>query len=134
MRELVRQRGLGERVLLPGFRHDVAPFLAAADLLVQPSLSEGLPRTVLEAMAMGAPILASTAGGIPEAIRHDHNGFLVPPGNERALVEGIETLLASSSVRGRFSEAARVTVRERFTVERMVAEFGRWYRKIAGYS
>jgi glycosyltransferase involved in cell wall biosynthesis len=88
-----RARRLGVRLTLPGFvpRPQVADWLRAADVYVQPSLdlpsgrSEGLPVAVLEALAIGLPVVASQAGGLPELARHNHGINLVPPGDVGAL-------------------------------------------------
>lgn len=89
-----RTLGVGTRVHLLGFRPDVGSVLAAADLFAMPSLSEGLPLALLEAMRAGLPIVASGVGGIPGALADGDAGVIVPPGNAPALADGLARLVA----------------------------------------
>jgi glycosyltransferase involved in cell wall biosynthesis len=90
---------------LPGL--DVPSFLSAVDLLALPSYDEGLPRAVLEAMAMTCPVVASEVGGVPELIQHGVNGLLVPPGDRAALVEALKSLIDDEALRARLGRRAR---------------------------
>lgn len=77
-----------------GFQEDVRPALAASDLIVFPSLAcEGMPFSLLEAMALGKPVIASNIGGLSEIVQDGHTGFLVPPRDTRALAQAVQTLL-----------------------------------------
>ena len=89
---LAEQLGLGERVRFLGLRPDAPTLVAGFDLLAVPSLSEGTALRVLEAMAAGVPIVASAVGGIPDQIRHEREGLLVPPGDPAALATAILSL------------------------------------------
>jgi glycosyltransferase involved in cell wall biosynthesis len=114
----------GDRVFLLGERHDVADLLDAADLLVHPSRCEGLPLVVLEAMAKGLPVLATSVGGIPEAL--DGTGVLLPepgcdPGFKRSLAEAIATLTGDEKQRRTLGRLARERAEKCFTESRMTA-------------
>jgi glycosyltransferase involved in cell wall biosynthesis len=110
----VRRLGLDSVVRLAGVRNDVAELLAAADLFVLSSRSEGLPLSILEAMAAGLPVVASSVGGVPELVVDGETGLLVPPGDPRSLARAIERLLADAALRGRLGAAGRARVVEHF--------------------
>ncbi len=118
---LVRQRNLTGRVEFVGWVADVGEFYRSIDLFVVPSVTaEGLPTTILEAMASGCVVVASDVGGAGEAIRDGVDGRLVPAGDARALAERIEPLLADDGSLSRMAKSARTRIRDRFTTERMV--------------
>jgi glycosyltransferase involved in cell wall biosynthesis len=96
-----------EGVDLLGERDDVPALLARADLFVLSSRSEGMPISVLEAMAAGLPVVASAVGGIPEIVIDGETGILVPPGNVEALAAALSALLADPEERRRLGEAGR---------------------------
>jgi glycosyltransferase involved in cell wall biosynthesis len=122
LRALAAQLGFGERLHLLGLRDDVDRLLTAADLFVQPSVSEGLPLSVLEAMAVGLPIVATRVGGMPEALGDDA-GMLVPPGEPSALASAIDQLLANPGRADRLGQAARTRAVELFSLEAMVRQY-----------
>ena len=120
LEEEARQLGIGDRVHFPGIVADVRPWLAVFDLFVTPSIREGLPTVLLEAMAMGCPVIASRVGGVPEIIRDGENGLLVPARDSALLEEAIGQLAGSSEMRTRMGEAGRRRVAEEFAQERML--------------
>ena len=105
-----------------GVREDIADVLAAADVVVLPSLSEGFPFVLLEALAMGCPVVASQVNGVPELIEDHKTGLLVPPRNPQALEAAIREILSDPTVASKMGAVGRAVVRERFTVDRMVAD------------
>src|SRR5205823_13173952 len=107
-----------ERAELVGARRDVPELLAAADLFVLSSRSEGLPISVLEAMAAGLPVVATNVGGMPEVVVNGETGFLVPPAEPRALAEAVGRLLLDPELRQRFGAAGRRRAERRFDVAR----------------
>lgn len=115
-----RQLGLGDRVLFVGFRHPVEPYLAAADLVVSSSISEGMPNAILEAMVLGRAAVVTSAGGLPELVVDGVTGHVVPPGDAAALAHALTGLLADPALRERFGAAARERAHVHFSVERMV--------------
>lgn len=117
-------QGLGlSRVQFLGPRNDVRDLLRATDFCVLPSLSEGLPCSLLEAMAARKPVIATHVGGIPEVITNGVNGVLVDPGRPDELAEAIENLLKDENKRRRLGEEGYRTVAERFSLPRMITQY-----------
>ena len=110
----VRQLDLESVVQLAGERKDVPQLLASSDVFVLSSGSEGLPLSILEAMAAGLPVVATKVGGVPELVLEGETGFLVPPGDPHSLAAALERLLDDSELRGRLGAAGRIRVEERF--------------------
>jgi glycosyltransferase involved in cell wall biosynthesis len=104
-----------------GVREDIADILAAADVVVLPSLSEGFPFVLLEALAMGCPVVASRVNGVPELIEDHKTGLLVPAGDSQALSRAIREVLSDPTAASKMGAKGRTVVRERFTVDQMVA-------------
>jgi glycosyltransferase involved in cell wall biosynthesis len=102
-----------------GYQSDVSPFLAAADLLVQPSRSEGLPFAVLEAMAHGVPIVCTRVGGLATAV--DGGGVLVEPGDADALAAAVNAMAADADLRRTLGDRARARAARSFNVSSMLA-------------
>jgi glycosyltransferase involved in cell wall biosynthesis len=113
---------LGARVTFCGHRRDVASLYRQLDVVVCPSLFEGMPNVVLEAMGAGRAVVASAVDGVLEVIGGRDVGLLVPPGDERALSEAIAELLRDPSRRREMGEAARRWVSENFPLERTVSQ------------
>jgi glycosyltransferase involved in cell wall biosynthesis len=109
LRTLIADNDIGDRVYLLGLRSDISNLLAAADVFVMPSLSEGLPLALLEAMAAGTPIVASAVGGIPEVTGKGRGGITVPAGQAEPLSVALEHLLKNPTERARVSTEARRT-------------------------
>jgi glycosyltransferase involved in cell wall biosynthesis len=110
------------KVTFVGFRSDIKEILSSLDILVLPSLLEGFPMIILEAMAMAKPIVASDIPGIREQIIDGKNGILVPIKDPNAMAAAIINILADRKVAENIGLAARKTVDEKFSIERMVAE------------
>lgn len=127
-----RRLGLGERVRFAGFRKDLPRWLGCLDLLVHPALMEGLGVSLLQASAAGVPIIASRAGGMPEAVRDGESGLLVPPGDVPALRAAIDRLLAEPELRQRLGAGGRLLVDREFSALPMVEGNLRNYREITG--
>jgi glycosyltransferase involved in cell wall biosynthesis len=102
-----------------GYQDDVTPFLAMADVFVQPSRSEGLPFAALEAMAHGLPVVASRVGGLPGAV--DGAGVLVPPDDPAALRTALRAVCDDVALRGRLGRVGRTRVARRFDQNAMIA-------------
>jgi len=102
------------------------------DLFAMSSVTEGLGTSLLDAMACARPIVATTAGGIPEIVEDEVNGLLVPPRDQTALANAIVRALNDAGLRQRMAEAGLARVHERFTVEKMVAETASVYGRVAG--
>lgn len=120
---LVRGKRLEEQVHLAGQREDIPSLQIAADIFVMPSLWEGLPLAILEAMLAGTPVIASRTSGIPEAIDHERDGILVEPGNVDDLTLALKRVMASEELRTRVGEAGRAKGEREFTIERMADDY-----------
>ena len=120
---LSRDRGLASRLHLLGLRSDVPAVLAAADLFVQPSLSEGLPLALLEAMQASLPIVATDVGEVPVALGFGEAGLLVPPGSPGALAAAIDSLLNDPLRAHMLGERAGARARAEYGVSRMADRY-----------
>lgn len=123
--------GVASRIIWMGHRDDVEQIMAAVDLCVLPSLEEPLGMVILEAMAAGLPVVATTVGGIPECVAHGVTGTLVPPADSDALAEAILALLRSPRRRREFGAAGRQRVREEFSAESQVPRLEAIFTRLA---
>ena len=126
----VREYHLEKHVLLPGFRTDVLGCVKGFDLFAMSSVTEGLGSALLDAMACSKAIVATRAGGIPEVVEDGVNGVLVAPRDHAAMATSILALLKDADERRRMGEAGLAIVRDRFTVEKMVAGIAEVYRTL----
>jgi glycosyltransferase involved in cell wall biosynthesis len=129
LRKAVDSMGLTGSVLFTGFLMDVSEIIAAFDVAVLPSFFEGMGRVLLEAMAMGKPVVASRVGGIPDLVKDGVTGLLVRPGHARELEESIKRLLRDNDLASRMGEEGRKRVTEEFSAERMVRSIQKLYRE-----
>ncbi|ABK43112.1 glycosyl transferase, group 1 [Magnetococcus marinus MC-1] len=125
LEQQVSASGLATVVRFLGTQFDVAPLMAAADLLVLPSLAEGTPLTVLEAMACGVPVVATAVGGVPALLQAGQQGALLPPGDAPALAEALQPYGVVSAKAWRRAQGAQGRARAE-------AQFG-WARTVAAY-
>ena len=116
----IKEHRLEKHVLLPGFRADVLQLMKTADLFVMSSVTEGLGSTVLDAMAMRLPVVATKAGGIPEAVLHGQTGLLVETAEPREMAGAIVRLLKDPALRKRLGDAGHAHVTEQFGVGRLL--------------
>lgn len=120
-RELARALGIADRVQFAGARHDVAHRLARAQLFLLISHWEGFPRSILEAMRAGLPVVASRAGGAAESVEHGVTGAVVRPREVGELVQALEPLLADAELRQRLGSGGRQRYEAFFTFDHMLA-------------
>ena len=130
LRQLAEELDISRRVMFLGARQDVPECLVALDLFVLPSLNEGMGLALVEAMAMGLPVVATRVGGIPDIVREGETGLLVPPGDEKALALAMLSLLWDPDRRRAYGEAAKRRVDERFDVASTVREVERLYETV----
>ena len=128
--QAVAQDGLADRVLFRGVVEDVAPYLRTADVFAFPTLGEGMPNALLEAMATGLPCVASAVGGCRDVLTDGATGLLVPAGEAAAFQAALEALVASAALRTRLGAAARQAAVVRFGLARMVDRYEACYRAV----
>jgi len=124
--------GIGENVHFLGRRSDVADLLEACDLLVVPSRQEGLGVAALEAMACARPVLATSVGGLAEAVVHEQTGLLVASEDVDALHVGLIRLLEDSALRKTLGDAGAARVEEKFSADSMVSAYENLYLEVIG--
>lgn len=128
----VARSGLNDTVRLLGNRTDVGSLLQSSDAFVLSSRREGLPVSVLEALATGLPVVATKVGAIPDVVNDGENGLLVPPGDPQALAAAIRRLLDDAPLRRLIGETARRLVVEQYSLDRMVDRYAEIYDSAAG--
>lgn len=128
VRRTVAELQLQDRVLITGPRTDVPRIVRAADAFAMSSHSEGLPISLLEAMALGKPVVCTRVGGIPGAVTDGVEGFLVPPGDAAAMAQRLGQLGADAGLRARMGLAGQDTVRTRYDISVMVREVETLYK------
>ena len=121
------QRGIADACRFIEHQEDINVFHRALDLLVMPSLWEGLPYTLLESMAAGTPVAAFETGGITDVIDNRQNGLLAPRKDTAALAEAVCTALTDPELRRRLASNARRTVAEHYHLDDMIADIEQLY-------
>ena len=124
----VQDAGLGESIEFLGEVSDVSGVLAKTDIYVQPSLQEGLPNAVLEAMGMGLPIVATRVSGNEDIVVNEENGLLVPPSDPEALATAIQRLVADPELAARMGRRSREMVEKRFGLSAVMRGLVQAYR------
>jgi len=133
LEELSLKSGLQENVLFTGFLNDVERWLPAIDVFVLPSMTEGTPLALLEAMLCGNAVVASKVGGVPDIVKSGKNGFLVQPGNAREIADAICLLYEDKELRLKLVREAQVTVQTQYSVEQWIKKIEDEYlRVVAG--
>ena len=122
--------GIADRVVFTGTRDDVRRVLAGVDLVVFSSLWEGLPVALLEAMAAGRPIVATSAPGIREVVSDGRDALVVPPRDSWGLAQAMRTALADTALADALGAAARRLCAQEFSAERMVGSYEQVYRDL----
>lgn len=129
IQSLIEKYNIGDQVEVCGWisgpQKDEA--FRTANVLILPSYNEGLPISVLEAMAYGMPVLATPVGGIPDAVEDGHNGFLVKPGDQTQMVKCIEKLAASSDLRARMGQAGYERAQNLFSLPVIIQQLEQLY-------
>ena len=123
--------GANGRVNFLGWRSDIDEIMPLFDIFVLPSLNEGMGRVLVEAMAAGKPIVASNVGGIPDLVQHDHNGLLVPPGDEKALAAAIMQLI-DDPVKAKMMGQRSRELCHQFSLEAMIGKIDNLYEEFLG--
>jgi glycosyltransferase involved in cell wall biosynthesis len=129
---IVHELGLHQWCRLLGFRRDVRSVMCAFDVFALTSRYEGLPYAVLEAMALGLPVVATNVVGTRDLVADGVNGFLVPPGDAVAAADSLLRLIDNPSLGVEFGQRARTLVEERFTLAAMIERLASLYAELAG--
>ena len=130
LKEAAAGLGLGQELVFTGFREDVADFYQIADLFVMSSVQEGLGTAVLDALALAKPVVATSAGGLPEIIKDGKTGRLVTPADPLALADGIVDMLTRVEAAKAMASAGQSLVRNCFSIDAMVDNNIRVYEKV----
>jgi glycosyltransferase involved in cell wall biosynthesis len=128
--EKTRLLGLTDRVILTGQRDHIGPFYSLADVVVISSRSEGSPNVLLEALAAGVPLVATSVGGIPEMVRDGEHALLVPHGDPKQMANSIARIFAETDVTRSLVENGRKLVQTRFSPAERVRTLSGVYRHI----
>lgn len=118
LRLQARRLGVEPRVCFAGFQHKPAPWMKMMDCMVQPSLSEGTPNSILEAMLLGVPVIATAVGGVPDVIENGQNGLLVAPESPGAMAEAMKKMVRSATLRRQLAVEAKHRVERNFSPRR----------------
>jgi glycosyltransferase involved in cell wall biosynthesis len=122
--------GLQVNFRLLGYRPDAVRILAASDVFALASLHEGYPIAVMEALAVGLPVVATDAGGVPEAVRQNVEGFVLPAGHPEALADALVTVVTDAGLRARMSAAAAERGRQ-YDLATAIERLEQIYREVA---
>lgn len=130
LKAIAVERGVGERVHFVGFQESVASYLSILDLYVHPSLREALGLAVVEAMAMGKAVVATTTGGLPEVVAQGETGLLVPPGDVESLAATVVSLLEDKVRREQMGRNGKARAQERFSLDASVSQMEQLYEEV----
>ena len=130
LKRLAQELNIADRVHIVGFQDPVQPILASLDLYVHPALMEGFGIAVVEAMAMGKAVVATTTGGLPEVVAQGETGLLVPPGDVESLAATVVSLLQDDSRREQMGGNGRARAQERFSLDASVMHMEQLYGEI----
>jgi glycosyltransferase involved in cell wall biosynthesis len=119
----IQQRGITDYVKLLGRRNDICELMRVSSLLLLTSVFEGTPNVVLEAQALGLPVVATTVGGIPDVVIDGKTGFLVNVDDPSAMVNACIRIMTDENLRIRMGEAARLRIANSFSVRAMVDDY-----------
>lgn len=128
--QALAQEGIRQRVRLTGLRRDVGRMLAATDVFLMTSLWEGLPRALVQAMAMGLPVVAYAADGIAEAVSEGVNGYLAAPGDFEGAAQRCIQLVRHPEIRAQFGRQGMDYARQNFDLRRMIAQIESLYAEL----
>lgn len=126
----VKGEELQNKFIFTGWREDMHEILSMLDILVLPSLNEAVGMILIEAQALGVPVIATNVGGIPEVIRDNQTGILVPSGDTHSLAQAITHLLEDEQKRLAMAQAARIWIRDKFKAQDMVNEISDLYQEL----
>lgn len=130
LHEQAKEKKVYDSIIFAGGRRDIPDILSCIDIFVMPSIAEGLPNALLEAMAMGRPIVATEVGGIPEVMKNGVNGLLVPPRDPIALATAMKGLIGNDRLAAQMGHAARDLVQDKFSMRATAQKWQTLYLSI----
>jgi glycosyltransferase involved in cell wall biosynthesis len=125
-----KKNNIFDNILFTGRRRDIPDILASINIFVMPSIAEGLPNALLEAMAMGKPIVTTEVGGIPEIVKNGFNGLLVPPRDTLSLSKAIKELISNDRLAAKLGQAARDLVHDNLSIKAIAQKWQSLYLSI----
>lgn len=123
LKEIVKSNNLSSKVIFTGFQKNISEWLAVIDIFVLPSLTEGTPMILLEAMGHGVPCIASAVGGIPNIIESGVDGIMIPPGKPEEISNAVRCLISDTAKKGIISNNAKEKILKKYNINN-------WTRKI----
>lgn len=130
LKERAKKNNIFDNILFIGRRRDIPEILASINIFVMPSIAEGLPNALLEAMAMGKPIVTTEVGGIPEIVKNGFNGLLVPPRDTLSLSKAIKELISNDRLAAKLGQAARDLVYDNLSIKAIAQKWQSLYLSI----
>jgi glycosyltransferase involved in cell wall biosynthesis len=130
IKQLILENSCSDQIRCPGFERNVLGSIKGADMLVNPSLSEGLPNIVLEGMALGTPVIATRVGGVPELIIDNVSGIMVPAESPVQLADALVRLVDQPALRQQLANVALDKVREEFSFEGQMTSLSAIYNEV----
>jgi glycosyltransferase involved in cell wall biosynthesis len=132
--QAIRNEQTESRIQMLGLRSDVPELLAASDIFLLTSVSEGIPLTVLEAMGTGVPVVATNVGGLPEIVEHGKTGLLAPAGDAAGLADALVLLAKNAELRNHLIAQAKLRLKAEFSEARMIASYDEIYAEMLALS
>ena len=132
LRARIQEQGVGHSVRMLGYRDDLLNVFHSLDVFVIPSVEgDTIPQVLMQAMAVGLPVVSTTVGSIPDVVRNGETGFVVPPRDAASLADRIRVLLNDGELRSQLGRAGRALVERHYSLDRMLDELERVYRRAA---
>ncbi len=131
LRARIAEQGVEQRVRMLGYREDLLNVFHSLDLFVIPSVEgDTIPQVLMQALAVGLPVVSTTVGSIPDVVRNGETGYVVPPRDAAALADRIRDLVDNPALRSRMGEAGRALVDRSYSLDRMLDELERIYQRV----
>jgi len=127
---LIKGKGFKDNIILTGFQTNIEKWIPAFDIFVLPSLTEGTPVALLEAMSYGIPVIATHVGGVPKVIENGTNGILINPADSKALAENLKILCHDSALRKKFGTVSIDVVKKRHNINDWCRKIETQYNKL----
>ncbi len=127
---MAAELGVSDRIRFLGRREDALAFIAASDVYVNPADVEGLPVTILEALSLARPVVATSVGGVPSIVRNGETGILVPPGDPDAIAKAIAWMVDNQDAAAEYGSNGRALIEQRHSIEHMVRETEAVYDRV----